>query len=264
MHVDVSDRKRAERELVEANGQLEKKSVELAQASLSKSQFLANMSHELRTPLNAIIGFSEMLAEDDALSPQQGEDLGKITSAARHLLALINDILDLSKVEAGKLEVNLETFDLHALVRDVEATIQPLLLKNGNRLEVAFESERHELHADSRKVRQILFNLLSNAAKFTRQGVVRLDVKDRDEAGTLWRALTVKDSGIGMTREQVGRLFQAFMQADSTTSKQYGGTGLGLVLSRQFARMMGGDITVESEPGKGTTFEVRLPELLPT
>ncbi len=233
---------------------------EAERANHAKSQFLANMSHELRTPLNAIIGYSEMLQEEAAEDGNDGyvPDLTKIHSAGRHLLALINDILDLSKIEAGKTELFLERFLIRELLKDVEATAAPLIAKNGNRLEVAVGAELGSMTADVTKTRQILLNLLSNAAKFTENGLIRLSARC-DPADPYAALITVTDEGIGMTEEQLGRLFTAFGQAEASTSKKYGGTGLGLVISRHFARMMGGDILVESEAGKGTAFTVRLP-----
>ncbi|MGK7311727.1 MAG: GAF domain-containing protein [Candidatus Longimicrobiales bacterium M2_2A_002] len=228
-------------------------------ANQAKSQFLANMSHELRTPLNAIIGYSEMLqeaAEDegvDAFVP----DLGKIHKAGRHLLSLINDILDLSKIEAGKTEVHLETVDLPELIREVEATVTPLVQANGNRLGVELEGVE-DIVTDVTKVRQILLNLLSNASKFTERGRIDLSVRPDGHRPDEF-LIRVADEGIGMTEEQLGRLFQAFSQADASVAKKYGGTGLGLVISRRFSQLLGGDIQVESEPGVGTTFTVRLP-----
>ena len=231
------------------------------QANRTKSAFLANMSHELRTPLNAIIGYSEMLQEE-ALDSGQDEsipDLKKIHAAGKHLLALINDILDLSKIEAGKMELYLETFDIKALVDDVKSTIHPLIEKNANVLEVRCPPDIGAMHADVTRVRQVLFNLLSNASKFTERGKVAIDVvRDEDPAGD-WVTFRVSDTGIGMTPEQLGRLFQAFTQADASTSRKYGGTGLGLVICRRFCQMMGGDVSVASDPGKGSVFVVSLP-----
>ncbi len=225
-------------------------------ANQSKSQFLANMSHELRTPLNAIIGYSEMLLEDAEESDDEetGADLRKISTAGKHLLALINNILDLSKIEAGKTELYLETFELAELLREVESTAAPLMAKNGNELLLDVDRGVGTMRADVTKVRQILLNLLSNAAKFTENG--RIELHARADETTV--VLTVEDSGIGMTDEQLGRLFEAFSQAEAGTTRKYGGTGLGLVISRRFARMMGGDITVDSTPGSGTTFTVLL------
>jgi PAS domain S-box-containing protein len=241
-------------------------------ANTAKSAFLANMSHELRTPLNAIIGYSEMLQEEAQDTGREAfvPDLEKIHGAGKHLLGLINDVLDLSKVEAGKMTVYLEDFDVPRLVGEVAATVQPLIAKNGNKLEVECPAGLGTMRADVTKVRQTLFNLLSNASKFTEKGVVRLSVA-RDEFGGEVRSDTpmlsratllfrVTDTGIGMTPEQLAKLFQAFTQADSSTNRKYGGTGLGLAISRKFCQMMGGDITVTSEPLKGSTFTVTLPQ----
>ncbi len=230
-------------------------------ANQAKSQFLANMSHELRTPLNAIIGYSEMLQEDvvevdrDEFVP----DLQKIHSAGHHLLSLINDILDLSKIEAGKTELFLERFELPELLDEVAATARPLVRNNGNRLDVEVANGVGAMTADVTKVRQILLNLLSNASKFTEDGRITLSVRPDAGADPAAVLIGVRDEGIGMTEEQMGRLFTAFGQAEASTSRDYGGTGLGLVISRHFARMMGGDLGVESEHGVGTTFTVRLP-----
>jgi signal transduction histidine kinase len=238
-------------ELQEANSQL-------AEASQHKSQFLANMSHELRTPLNAIIGYSEMLQEEAEDLGEQTflPDLQKINAAGRHLLGLINNILDLSKIEAGRMDLFLETFDLGQLVRDVQAIVQPLVEKHGNSLIVACPGDVGTAHADQTKVRQTLFNLLSNAAKFTDHGTITLTVKREPEE---WLIFAVSDTGIGMTEEQLGRLFEAFSQAEASTRTRYGGTGLGLAISRHFCRLMGGDLTVESVHGQGSTFTVQLP-----
>jgi len=231
-------------------------------ANRAKSTFLANMSHELRTPLNAIIGYSEMLAEDFEDEEQlEGfiPDLQKIRAAGKHLLELINSILDLSKVEVGKMELYLETFDVAQLVQEVESTIKPLVDKNANTLVVSCAADIGAMHADVTKTRQGLLNLLSNAAKFTKGGTVTLDVA-RETAGSVdWVTFDVSDTGIGMTPEQMGKLFQAFSQAESSTTRKFGGTGLGLVITKRFCQMMGGDVTVESEKGVGTTFTIRLP-----
>jgi len=231
------------------------------EANSAKSQFLANMSHELRTPLNAIIGYSEMLEEEvaDIGHGELAPDLRKIRSAGRHLLALINDILDLSKIEAGKTELFLEDFEIGAMVEDVVTTIRPLVGKNANRLVVRSDAPGR-MHGDLTKVRQMLLNLLSNACKFSEHGTITLDVaRGSGSEGVDEICFRVSDSGIGMTPAQMGKLFEAFSQAETSTSKKYGGTGLGLAITRQFARMMGGDVTVDSEPGKGSTFTIRLP-----
>jgi CheY-like chemotaxis protein/two-component sensor histidine kinase len=219
------------------------------------------MSHELRTPLNAIIGYSEMLQEEAEDLGQEDftPDLQKIQFAGKHLLALINDILDLSKIEAGRMDLYLETFDLPSMVQEAVTTIQPLVEKNRNTLTVHCADNLGTIQADLTKVRQSLFNLLSNACKFTEQGTIRLAVSRETVDGAAWVTLRVTDTGIGMTPEQTGRLFQAFAQADASTTRQYGGTGLGLTITRHFCRMMGGDITVESALGQGSTFTIRLP-----
>ena len=245
-------------------------------ANRAKSQFLANMSHELRTPLNAIIGYSEMMEEE---APEVGAasmvpDLQKIHGAARHQLALINDILDLSKIEAGKMTLFVEEFDVARLVNEVTATVQPLVAKKQNKLEVECPAEVGTMRSDQTKVRQVLFNLLSNACKFTERGVIKLEVRSqKSEVRTVplisdFRPPTsvifsVTDTGIGMTPEQMSRLFQAFSQAEASTQQKYGGTGLGLAISRKFCQMMGGDIVVQSEAGKGSTFTVSLPAVAP-
>jgi signal transduction histidine kinase/CheY-like chemotaxis protein len=231
------------------------------QANRTKSAFLANMSHELRTPLNAIIGYSEMLqeeAEDEGLESFVA-DLKKIHGAGKHLLSLINDVLDLSKIESGKMELYLEDFDLKTLIEDVKATIHPLIEKNQNTLAVSYPPDLPTMHADVTRVRQVMFNMLSNASKFTEKGTVSLETEMEKIGPYDWVVFRIKDTGIGMTPEQVSKLFQAFTQADASTSRKYGGTGLGLVISRRFCQMMGGDVTVTSEYGKGSVFTVRMP-----
>jgi GAF domain-containing protein/CheY-like chemotaxis protein len=237
------------------------KSRQLEAADRHKSEFLANMSHELRTPLNAIIGYSEMLQEDaaDLGAEQLTDDLKRINAAGKHLLELINAVLDLSKIEAGKMELYLESFDVAGLVKDIAAVIQPLAAKNANRLEVRCPDEIGAMRADLTKVRQALFNLLSNASKFTDRGTISLAVARETSEAQEWMVFSVSDTGIGMTPEQLTRLFTAFSQADAATTRKYGGTGLGLALSRRLCRMMGGDVTVESEAGRGSTFTIRLP-----
>ncbi|HKD20256.1 MAG TPA: ATP-binding protein [Thermoanaerobaculia bacterium] len=230
-------------------------------ANLAKSAFLANMSHELRTPLNAILGYSEMLTEDAEASGHVDivPDLGKIQTAGRHLLGLINGVLDLSKIEAGKMRLQLETFDVRQVVDEAAVTARPLLEKNGNRFEVDCPDGIGSIREDVTKVRQVLLNLLSNAGKFTEKGLIRLEVRREIGAAGNWVFFRVRDSGIGMAPDQVGRLFQAFEQADAGTTKRYGGTGLGLAITRKLCRLMGGDVEVESVKGRGTTFTVRLP-----
>ena len=231
-------------------------------ANRAKSQFLANMSHELRTPLNAIIGYSEMLQEEAqeevGLESFIG-DLAKIQTAGKHLLALINDVLDLSKIEAGKMEFAPETFSVREVIEAAATTVRPLVEKNHNRLVVEIDEHVGTMHADLTRVRQVLLNLLSNACKFTESGVVTLSAgRERGAAGDRL-VFRVSDTGIGMTAEQMSRLFEAFTQADATTARRYGGTGLGLAISRRIAQGMGGEIVVESVPGEGSAFTVRLP-----
>ena len=245
--------------------QLEEKGREIEIANRHKSEFLANMSHELRTPLNAIIGYSEML-EEDAADLDGGRlvpDLEKINAAGKHLLELINAVLDLSKIEAGKMELYLEDFDVPRLVQDIVAVIKPLAEKKHNRLEIVCDAGAGAMHADLTKVRQALFNLLSNACKFTERGTVTLAVARERTASGDWVAFEVRDTGIGMTSEQLSRLFQEFGQADASVARRYGGTGLGLALSRRLCRMMGGDVAVESEFGRGSAFTIRLPAETP-
>ncbi|HEY7247344.1 MAG TPA: ATP-binding protein, partial [Xanthobacteraceae bacterium] len=239
--------------------EIQDKSRQLAEASQHKSQFLANMSHELRTPLNAIIGVSEMLREDAEAAQTDVEPLDRVLGAARHLLALINDILDLSKIEAGRMELQLEDFALAPLIESVVNTVEPLAEKNGNKLVVHCDGAIGSLHADSMRLRQALLNLLSNANKFTERGTITVDAQQAQENGRGWITIGVSDTGIGMTPEQMGKLFQEFSQASASTTRKYGGTGLGLAISKRFCEMMGGDITVASEPGKGSVFTVRLP-----
>ncbi len=229
--------------------------------SRHKSDFLASMSHELRTPLNAIIGYSEMLTEeaDDRNQKDLIPDLQKIGASGKHLLALINDILDLSKIEAGKIELSPETFNIADLIEEVASTVQPLIEKNANLLTINRPDDLGPMYADITKVRQILFNLLSNACKFTEHGTITLNAMREHADGADWLLLSVRDTGIGMTDEQMAKLFQPFSQADIQTARKYGGTGLGLAITKRFCEIMGGEIAVRSECGLGTTFTVRLP-----
>ena len=279
--MDITHQKQIEAELKIATARAEEARQAADAANQAKSQFLANMSHELRTPLNAILGYSEMLQEecDEMGVPNLKSDLQKIHGAGKHLLGLINDVLDLSKIEAGKMTLFLETFDVAQLVRDVAATVQPLITKNGNRLEVVCPDDVGRMHADLTKLRQTLFNLLSNASKFTEKGTITLrvgkaegrvpnaetDARAGDAGASLLPSAScvlhfeVRDTGIGMTPAQLAKLFQVFTQADASTSRKYGGTGLGLAISRKFCQMMGGDITVTSTPGQGSVFTATLP-----
>src|SRR5215218_2245801 len=249
-----------ERKVEERTREVEEKSRQLEIASQHKSQFLASMSHELRTPLNAIIGLTEMMVTNAARfgTEKAAEPLRRVHRAGTHLLGLINQVLDLSKIEAGKLELNPESVNLARLIDEVVGTARQLAEQNKNRLVVEMQDKLGMLTADPMRLRQILLNLLSNACKFTKQGEVALRVRKVAD-GRDWIEIAVADTGIGMTPEQQAKLFEEFIQADSSTARQYGGTGLGLAITRRLARMMGGDVTVASEPGKGSVFTVRLP-----
>jgi adenylate cyclase len=261
---DISESVRSERRLRELNEKLEMARDEAIEASRAKSAFLANMSHELRTPLNAIIGYSEIVLEElKGRSDQVSSDIKKIHKAGNHLLGIISDILDISKIEAGRMELHVELFPVKGMIEDVVATATRLMVQNHNDFDLRIAGDLGEMAADLTKVRQILFNLLSNAAKFTEGGTIALDVRrfanPSGDPTTDWFEFVVIDSGIGMSAEQRDRLFQTFYQADSSTTRKYGGTGLGLAISRRFCQMMGGEIAVESSPGDGSTFRVRLP-----
>jgi PAS domain S-box-containing protein len=250
-NTDITELREAEEALAAAKAAAE-------DANLAKSQFIANMSHELRTPLSAVIGYAEML-EEEAEDLPEGEhllgDLRKINSNARHLLSLINDVLDLSKIEAGKMEVQPEDFEVCPLIAEVASTVEALAERKRNRLVVECPDDVGGMHSDPVKIRQCLFNLLGNAAKFTEDGTITLRAERDGDMVTL----SVRDSGIGMTAEQLDRLFRRFTQADASTTRRFGGTGLGLAITKAFAAMLGGGIEVESEEGKGSAFTVTLP-----
>jgi len=251
---EIVERNRVEKDLKEAKSAAEV-------ASRAKSEFLANMSHELRTPLNAIVGYSEMLQEEarDLQQKRFIPDLRKIHSAGKNLMSLIDNVLDLSELEAGKAELCLEEFEIAPIIQDVVTTIKPFLQKNANVLEIQCAPDLGSMRADAIKVRQALFNILDNSCKFTDRGTILLQVDREGINGADWVNFRVCDSGIGMSPEQTSKLFQPFTQADPSTTRKYGGTGLGLAISQKFCQMMGGDITVSSTLGRGSTFTIRLP-----
>ncbi len=236
-------------------------------ANRAKSLFLANMSHELRTPLSAIIGYAEMLVEEveDGAGPDEVvRDIRKVETNARHLLGLINDVLDLSKVESGKMETYAETFDVADMVREVAATAEALVRKKENRLEVILPEGIGSMHSDITRIRQVLLNLLSNAAKFTEKGLVTLSAtREAGLDGSDWMTFAVADTGLGLSEEQVAKLFQRFQQADASTTRRFGGTGLGLSLTKAFGELLGGEVGVRSAPGEGSTFFMRIPSTIP-
>jgi len=258
LHVDITERRQAEDDLAQAKEAAEA-------ANRAKSQFLANMSHELRTPLSAVIGYTEMLEEEveELGQPQLLADLQKIESNARHLLSLINDVLDLSKIEANRMTVFAESFDVATLVHEVASTVETLVQKKANTLTVELAGDLGEMHTDVVKLRQCLFNLIGNAAKFTENGHIAVRAARDHRDGQDWISFAVADSGIGMSEEQLHGLFERFSQADVSTTRRFGGTGLGLAITRAFARLLGGDIAVESTAGQGSTFTVLVPATLP-
>ena len=262
---DITTLKQREAELADLVQRLEIARDDAMEANRTKSSFLANMSHELRTPLNAIIGLTELLCDNAARfgTEKALEPLRRVLRAGRHLLNLINDILDLSKIEAGRMDLALESVAIRPVVEEVLGTARPLAEQNNNALEFDCPDGIGSVYADNMRLRQVLLNLLSNSCKFTKAGVVRLRIARAEASGQHWVDFAVSDTGIGMTEEQLGRLFQEFSQADASTTRQFGGSGLGLAISRRLCRLMGGDITVTSTPGEGSTFTARLPAEAP-
>ncbi|WP_374090632.1 MHYT domain-containing protein [Methylomicrobium lacus] len=260
IRTDITELKQTEIELSKAIAEAQKARAIAEEANSAKSAFLANMSHELRTPMNAIIGYSEMLLEDARESESHTiSDLMKIHASAVHLLAIINEILDLSKIEAGKMELCLEVIHLPSVIDEAVNTVRPIIDKNSNKLFIHCPDSLPAIKADAIKLRQILLNLLSNAGKFTHAGEIDFSVAVEAASADGWIVLQVRDTGIGMSRDQVDKVFAAFTQADNSTTRQYGGTGLGLTITKKFCEMMGGTIAIDSEPGRGSVFIVKLP-----
>jgi signal transduction histidine kinase len=262
---DITERKQAARTLKQAKEAAEEAKQAAEEANRAKSTFLSNMSHEFRTPLNAIIGYSEMIYEDatDDGETLLAEDMQRIISSSHHLLNLINDVLDLSKIEAGHLELYLETFALQSLLDEVANIIQPAIVKNNNTLHYHPATNLGEVYNDYTRLKQVLLNLLSNAAKFTQNGTITLSAHSQTGPAGNQIQLIVQDTGIGISKEIQAKLFQPFSQADSSTTKRYGGTGLGLSISLRFCELMGGSISLESEVDVGSTFTVILPRRVP-
>jgi CheY-like chemotaxis protein/nitrogen-specific signal transduction histidine kinase len=267
---DIEDKQsgtRSEKEYLKRIAELEKANQDLVDANRAKSAFLANMSHELRTPLNAIIGYSELLeevADELEIEEEIGPDINKIHSSGKHLLAIINDILDLSKIEAGKMEFFSQNCELESLANEVSHTLQPVINKNSNALKINLDKDLGSISVDITRLRQVLFNLLSNACKFTEKGEITFTVSRKTIRELDWVNFTISDTGIGMDTDQVEKLFKSFSQVHSDNIQKYGGTGLGLAITKRICEMMGGDIFVESKPDEGTTFSVHLPAVMPT
>ncbi len=254
---NISGQKWKNAELLSAKEKAEK-------ANLSKSQFLANMSHELRTPMNTIVGYTEMLEEEirECKKPRLLQDVKSVHAASKHLLNLIDGILDISKIEAGKMQLYAERFDLKTMIKNTISTLHPLIENKANAIKIIFDDNLGEVYTDLTKVRQIVFNLLSNASKFTEQGIITLEVHKYTKEDNDFINILVVDEGIGMTKEQLNNLFQVFTQADASISRDYGGTGLGLAISKHFVKMLGGTIVVDSKFGKGSSFNVHIPASL--
>jgi signal transduction histidine kinase len=264
IHTDITELKQTEIKLSKAIAEAKKARAVAEEANSTKTAFLATMSHELRTPMNAIIGYSEMLLEDALAAEQEAyaNDLLKIHSSAVHLMSLINELLDLSKIEAGKMELYLEDIHLPSVISEVANTVQPIVDKNANKLSIQCPDIMPMIKTDSIKLRQILLNLLSNACKFTHEGKINFTVTEENTPEPGWIVFKVSDTGIGMSGEQLDKVFDAFTQADNSTTRKYGGTGLGLTITKKLCEIMGGSISAESEPAVGSVFIVKLPAVI--